>query len=106
MFQDLNNGTINTTPLISVILSCYNGGAFLERSIKSVMEQQFLDWELIFVNDGSTDNSLEIAVSCQKKDSRIIIQSKENGGLASARLHGLKFIATESKYMIFYDADD
>ena len=48
-------------PDISVILSCYNTGRFLEQSILSVVGQQFTRWELIIVNDGSTDNSLEIA---------------------------------------------
>jgi glycosyltransferase involved in cell wall biosynthesis len=106
MSQGLNKEIVNPTPAVSVILSCYNGGAFLERSIRSVIAQQFLNWELIFVNDGSTDNSLDIAASFQKIDPRISIRSKVNGGLASARLHGLKFISAESKYLIFYDADD
>lgn len=106
MFQGLNNEIINTVPLVSIILSCYNGEEFLERSIRSVVNQQFQNWELIFVNDGSNDNSLEIAMAYQQRDSRITIRSKDNGGLASARLHGLQFISDKSKYLIFYDADD
>lgn len=93
-------------PDVSVILSCYNTGRFLEQSIVSVVEQRFTNWELIIVNDGSTDNSLEIAEEYVRADRRISVRSKPNGGLASARLHGLKFISPESRYIIFYDADD
>lgn len=93
-------------PDISVILSCYNTGRFLEQSILSVVGQQFTRWELIIVNDGSTDNSLEIAERYARADNRISVRSKPNGGLASARLHGLKFISPGSPYILFYDADD
>jgi glycosyltransferase involved in cell wall biosynthesis len=61
---------------------------------------------MIFVNDGSTDNSSEIAGSFAAKDSRIKIYSKENGGLNSARNYGLELISDESEYVIFSDADD
>jgi len=93
-------------PDISIILSCYNTGRFLEQSIVSVINQEFRNWELIIVNDGSTDNSLDIANRYMAQDPRISVQSKPNGGLASARMHGLKFMSPDSRYMIFYDADD
>ena len=93
-------------PRLSIILSCYNGEMFLADAIKSILNQIFLDWELIFVNDGSTDNSLEIAKEFEAKDKRIKTVSKENGGYVSARLYGLNYISEESEYLHFFDADD
>lgn len=93
-------------PLISIILSCYNGERYLNEAIQSFLAQSFQNWEMIFVNDGSFDKSLKIIQSFAKDDFRIKIYSKSNGGLNSARNYGLKFISTESKYIIFSDADD
>lgn len=103
---DVNSQEKQYVPLISVIISCYNTGRFLGQSIQSIIDQQFTNWELIIVNDGSTDNSLEIAERYVKLDGRISVRSKKNGGLASARLHGYKFLSPQSRYVIFYDADD
>jgi glycosyltransferase involved in cell wall biosynthesis len=93
-------------PLISIILSCYNGENYLEDALSSFTSQKFSDWEMIFVNDGSTDRSLDIADYFAHLDKRIKIISKENGGLNSARNHGLKFIDKSSSFIIFSDADD
>jgi len=91
---------------ISVILSCYNTAKYLSEAIQSVIHQSFENWELIFVDDGSTDNSLEIAKAFEAKDSRIKTVSKENGGYVSARLFGLDYISSQSEYLHFFDADD
>ena len=64
---------------VSIILSCFNGSRFLEEAINSIICQTFTDWELIFVNDGSTDESLKIAESFSEKDSRIKVVSKKMG---------------------------
>src|ERR1700744_4243615 len=93
-------------PVISIIMPCYNAERFLKDSITSVIEQKMTDWELIIVDDGSTDNSNLIAQQFVQKDSRIKVTTKINGGYVSARLHGLQFISSESLFFLFYDADD
>ena len=89
---------------ISIIIPVYNTSKFLEKCLKSIIEQNFKEIEIICVNDGSTDNSLEILEKLQKKDNRIIIINKENGGLTSARNAGLK--EAKGKYCLNIDSDD
>lgn len=90
-------------PLISIILPVYNVEEYIETCLKSIRNQSFEKYEVIIVNDGSTDGSLAI---CQKYefDSRFRIFSKENGGLSSARNYGLNYAS--SKYVCFVDSDD
>lgn len=92
------------TPRISVIVPIYNIAPFLPKCIDSILDQSFSDFELILVNDGSTDNSDEICLSYKKKDSRIIIVNKANGGLLSARKAGLETACAE--FISFVDGDD
>lgn len=73
-------------PQISVIVPIYNVEKWLDRCLKSIINQQFKDFELILVNDGSTDNSLNICKKYLIKDSRIKLFSKKNGGLSDARI--------------------
>ncbi|MEO7049191.1 MAG: glycosyltransferase family A protein, partial [Ferruginibacter sp.] len=75
-------------------------------AIESVLSQDFKTFELIFVNDGSTDNSLMIAESFSKNDARIRLFSRPNGGLNSARNYGAKRAADNSEALLFFDADD
>lgn len=93
-------------PLVSIILSCYNGERFLVDALESILNQSLSDWEMIFVNDGSTDNSLTIIEKYAQNDKRIKIYSKENGGLNSARNFGINFISKDSQAVIFSDSDD
>jgi glycosyltransferase involved in cell wall biosynthesis len=93
-------------PSISIIMPCYNAGKFLRKSVDSVIRQSFKDWELIIVNDGSTDGSRMVAEEIAGEDARVRVISKENGGYVSARIEGYRLISPESKYIIFYDADD
>lgn len=89
---------------ISVIIPVYNTSRYLDRCLKSVIEQDFRDIEIICVNDGSTDNSLEILNKFAQQDERIKIINKSNGGLTTARNAGLR-IAT-GDYCLNIDSDD
>lgn len=90
--------------LISVIVPVYNVAEFLPYSLESIINQKYQNLEIIIVNDGSTDKSLEICNEYAKKDSRIKIINQTNKGLSSARNAGLE-IAT-GKYIGFIDSDD
>ena len=87
---------------ISVVIPLYNKEASIERTIQTVLTQGFVYFELIVVNDGSTDNGLEIVKSI--KDKRIKIINKENGGVSSARNRGI--LEATADYIAFLDADD
>lgn len=89
---------------VSVIMPVYNSVEYLAQAIDSVLAQTFEDFELILINDGSTDNSLQICEKYQKVDDRIKIINKENGGLCSARNVGLD--NAKGKYIAFIDNDD
>jgi len=88
--------------MISVIIPLYNKEKSIKQTITSVLNQSFKDFELIIVNDGSTDNSLEIVNSIQ--DERILILNKLNGGVSSARNEGIK--AAKNEYIALLDGDD
>ena len=89
---------------VSVIMPVYKVEQYLEKSINSVLNQTFTDFELILVDDGSPDNCPKMCDDYAKKDGRIIVIHKENGGLSSARNAGLD-IAT-GEYVYFIDSDD
>lgn len=92
-------------PKISVVMPVYNTEQYLNESISAVLNQTFKDFELILVNDGSTDNSLKIMKEFAQKDNRIkLIDLKENGGAGNARNEGIRHI--RGKYTIFVDSDD
>lgn len=91
-------------PKISVIMPVYNVERYVSKSIESIINQSFNDFELIIVNDGSTDNSKEIIEKYAKLDSRITIINKENEGVASARNLGID--RSIGKYLFFCDSDD
>ena len=78
-----------SAPKISIIVPVYNSEKTLERCISSILDQSFGDFELIIVNDGSTDSSYGIIEQYAKKDSRIHPIHKSNGGVSSARNTGL-----------------
>lgn len=89
---------------VSVIMPVYNSEKYVGQAIESVLNQTFTDFELILINDGSTDKSGEICVSYAEKDSRIRVVSQSNQGLCAARNRGLS-IAT-GEYIGFIDNDD
>ena len=90
--------------MISVIVPVYNVEDCLGFCLDSILAQSFKDFEVICVNDGSTDTSLEILKEYEKNDERIRIISQKNGGLSNARNTGLK--AALGKYISFIDSDD
>lgn len=94
----------NNKIVISIITPCYNAAPYIATTIKSVQQQTFTDWEMIVVDDGSTDNSAHIVSEIAEIDSRIKLIQKENGGSASARKLGLSL--AQGEYIQFLDADD
>ena len=92
------------SPLVSVIIPVYNSSEFLSSCLDSIINQTYTDMEIICVNDGSKDNSLEILNQYKNKDKRIIVIDKQNGGVSSARNVGLK--TSKGKYVQFVDSDD
>lgn len=92
-------------PTVSIISGIYNVSSFLQKwRLKDIIGQTFNNWELILVDDGSTDDSGTICDDFAKKDSRIKVLHKENGGLGSARNAGLDVALGD--YVWFYDVDD
>ena len=89
---------------VSIIIPVYNTKDYLSRCIESVLNQSYFDFELLLVDDGSTDGSGEICDSYSKKDSRVRVFHKENGGVSSARNYGLDQASGEWVY--FVDSDD
>lgn len=87
---------------ISVILPVFNGERYIEKAVESVLNQSFEDFELIIVNDGSTDSTLEIINGFD--DERIRIIDQANQGPGAARNNAMKI--TDSQYVMFLDADD
>ena len=89
---------------VSVIIPVYNVEQYIEECLVSAMNQTLKDIEIICVNDGTKDNSMDIVDRYAEKDSRIIIINKENGGLSSARNAGIEKACGE--YLYFLDSDD
>lgn len=90
--------------ILSVVSPVYNGAKYLEPFLRSVLQQSFPHFELIMVDDGSTDSSIEIIKTYQKKDSRIHLIGQNHKGAGSARNFGLS--RAKGQYIIFLDCDD
>ena len=92
-------------PKVSVITPAYNASEFIGETIESVLKQTFQDWEMIIVDDCSTDDTLKLANEFSKKDSRIkVVQNEKNSGVAATRNHGLDVASGE--FIAFVDSDD
>ncbi len=91
-------------PLISVVVPIYNVEKYIHKCVNSIINQTYKNLEIILVDDGSPDNCPKICAEYEKKDSRIKVVHKENGGLSDARNAGMK-IAT-GEYISFIDSDD
>lgn len=90
-------------PKVSVIIPAWNGERYLKEAIESILGQDFADFELIIVNDGSTDRTPEIAAEFLR-DLRVKVLTQQNGGVVSARNAGLR--ASRAEFVAFLDADD
>lgn len=92
------------SPLVSIIVPCYKQAHFLKESLLSVLNQTYVNWECIIVNDGSPDNTEAVAQKWCKKEDRFRYVKKENGGLSSARNAGIK--NSHGTLILPLDADD
>jgi len=92
------------TNFVSIVIPVYNGSEYLEKTVNSILSQDYTSFELLLVNDGSTDNSKEIIADLINKDSRIKAFHKENGGVAAARNYGID--KAEGDLIAFCDQDD
>lgn len=91
-------------PEVSVVVPIYNVAEYLPKCIDSILAQTFTDFEMILVNDGSKDDSPAICEEYAKRDERIRVVHKPNGGLSDARNEGMKYAS--GKYISFIDSDD
>lgn len=89
---------------ISIIVPVYNTAKYLYKSLESICRQTYKNLEILLIDDGSKDGSLEICKEWQEKDSRITIYSQENAGASAARNKGIDL--AQGKYVMFVDADD
>lgn len=90
--------------LVSIIVPIYQSANTLSKCISSIINQSFTDFELLLIDDGSSDNSKEICLQWQKEDDRIRYIYQENQGVSAARNRGLEL--AEGKWIIFIDSDD
>lgn len=90
------------TILVSVIIPAYNAACFIEETIRSIREQTYSPWEIIVIDDGSTDHT--VAICGLINDPRVKITRQKNAGVATARNNGL--LAAKGDYVVFFDADD
>lgn len=103
--ENIQNGREKSVmPAVSVILPLYNGERFIRQTIRRIRSQTFPDWELLVINDGSSDRSGRIALQEAAADSRIQVFEKPNGGVSSARNLGIS--KASGRYLAFADQDD
>lgn len=90
--------------IISIVVPCYNQAQYLDECLQSVLDQTYQNWECIIVNDGSPDNTEEVAMEWVEKDNRFKYFRKENGGVASARNFGIE--RAQNEWILPLDGDD
>lgn len=91
-------------PIVSIIMPVYNAMPYLEEAVNSILKQRFAEFELICIDDGSTDSSCELLEQLREKDNRILILHQANQGAGVARNYGMRF--AKGQYLLFLDADD
>ncbi len=95
---------MNNNPMISVIMPVYNSEKYLKGTCQTILRQTYRDFELILVDDGSSDSSPSICDELSKEDSRVVVIHQQNKGICGARNRGLA--AARGKYVTFCDNDD
>jgi len=100
----MSNDSMNAPPAVSVIMPCYNSEATISEAVHSVEHQTFRDFELIVVNDGSTDGSRKILEELASRHSYLKVIDQKNRGLAGARNRGLA--QARGRFVAFLDSDD
>lgn len=90
--------------MISIVIPVYNSGRWVEETLNSVLKQSYQDFEIIFVNDGSTDNSAEVLEQLKQRDPRIRVIHQPNGKQGKARNNGIQHALGD--WVAFLDADD
>ncbi len=90
--------------MISIIVPVYNVEKYIEKCLESIMSQSYSDFEVLVIDDGSTDDSGMIADRCAERDPRITVFHKDNGGLSDARNYGID--RAKGEYFCFIDSDD
>lgn len=93
-------------PQIGIVVPVYNGERYLAQTLESVLAQTFTDWEMVIVDDGSTDGSSVLARSFTARDPRIHVLPKPNGGVAMARNTGSHALGNRCEFIAFLDQDD
>jgi glycosyltransferase involved in cell wall biosynthesis len=93
-----------TKELVSIITPCYNGARFIKQTIESVLAQTYQNWEMIIIDDGSTDTSISIVKEYLLRDSRLLLLQQKNTGSASARNNGIRH--ANGQYIALLDSDD
>lgn len=100
----LANSKLPYQPLVSVVMSVYNGERFLAEAVQSILKQSFNNFEFIIIDDGSTDSSPAILKSFQTADSRVLVHRQENRGLVESLNRGCSL--AQGRYIVRMDADD
>ena len=90
--------------MVSIIVPVYNAEQYLRRCVDSILNQEYTDFEVFLVNDGSTDSSGDICEEYGNKDTRVIVIQKENTGVSDSR--NLALDRARGKYLQFLDSDD
>lgn len=103
-FELLRPKNFIDAPMISVVMSVYNGEKYLRESVDSILNQTYKNFEFIIINDGSNDASLDILGEYQSRDNRLLIVNQENIGLTRSLNRAIKL--TTSQYIARHDADD
>jgi len=100
----LNNTGDSPAPVVSIITPAYNAARYIEHTLESAVRQTFADFELLIVDDGSTDQTLEIAERYAARDPRILVSRQTNRGIASAR--NAAMARARGRYFALLDSDD
>lgn len=103
-FELIKSKNFIDIPTISVVMSVYNGGRYLGDSVASILKQTYKNFEVIIINDGSTDESLDILTEYLRKDNRIAIINQQNSGLSNSLNRGIEL--SRSNLIARMDADD